>query len=105
MNGEYIKGLMNFVEKRQSNELVVFGAGACGKNIIEKYFLYDGIKFICDNDTSKWGCKLFDIPILPPKELEDIATGNILEYEADIVVGNWKVNPERFVPVDEDNAV
>jgi FkbM family methyltransferase len=46
---------MDYVEKIQSRKLVLFGAGMDAAPIISKYYRYDDIYSIWDNNPSKWG--------------------------------------------------
>ena len=67
----YLSQHMDFVEKRQDKELVIFGSGDRASQIIPKYFTYDPIKFICDNSPIKWGKHMMGIPIYSPEKLSD----------------------------------
>jgi FkbM family methyltransferase len=65
----HMKSYMDYVEKRQSRKLVLFGAGQRAPQIITDYFAHDEIEFICDNNRDKWGKTLMNIPVCPPEKL------------------------------------
>jgi len=60
---------MNFVHDRQKKSLILFGGGDRCVEFLSRYFAYDNIPFICDNNSSKWGKKIMGIPVINPEEL------------------------------------
>lgn len=58
--------------------VVCFGAGGGGKRLFEKIAeKYEVVAFV-DNDKSKWGKTLFQIPICEPAELDNIIFDRII---------------------------
>lgn len=49
-------------------KIILFGAGKYGKAALKHYGL-DNVLFFVDNNASKWGKSIFDIPVTGPEEL------------------------------------
>lgn len=50
---------------------IIFGAGSCGRNLkkgLEQYYQIN-ISAVCDNNESKWGETIDDVPIIAPQKL------------------------------------
>jgi FkbM family methyltransferase len=73
-NFGYMAAYKDYVEKIQTRKLVLFGAGDNAAYIISRYYHYDEIYAIWDNNSAKWGGKhsgLGGIPVSKP-ELTDV---------------------------------
>lgn len=69
--GKLIDSYKEYVEKIQSRKIVLFCAGKKCITILDEFFRYpyDEIAFICDNDSSKWGDKIYNLDICAPEIL------------------------------------
>lgn len=69
----YLENYKEYVENIQSRKVVIFCAGNRCLEILREYFLYpfNDIAFICDNDSRKWGNKIFNIEICNPNRLKN----------------------------------
>lgn len=80
---------MDYVEKIQTRQLVLFGGGGAAHCIIAKYYSFDGeVVKIWDNNPEKWGRKFLGVPILKP----EISEG---EHENLVVI----------ITIDDETAV
>lgn len=75
MMKSFLENYKDYVEKVQYKKVVIFCAGNRCTEILRDYFLYPfyDIAFICDNDSRKWGDKIFNIEICNPSRLKDEA--------------------------------
>lgn len=71
----FLENYKDYVEKVQYKKVVIFCAGNRCMEILRDYFCYPfpDIAFVCDNDSRKWGDKLFNIEICAPDKLKNEA--------------------------------
>lgn len=76
----FLESYKEYVENIQSKKVVIFCAGNRCLEILRDYFLYpfEDIAFICDNDSSKWGGKIFNIEIINPDRLRKEADNYVV---------------------------
>lgn len=69
----FLENYKDYVEKIQHKKVVIFCAGKKCIEILQEYFFYpfNDIAFICDNDSRKWGDKIFNIEICDPNRLKN----------------------------------
>lgn len=71
--GRFFDDYKSYVEKAQNKKLVLFCAGNRCIEIMNDYFKfpYSEISFICDNDSRKWGSKIYTVDICNPEKLKE----------------------------------
>jgi|GEM_PF-3142099 len=68
----YLAQYMEYVEKIQNKKLVLFGAGDNLHNVMMRYYRYDDIFAIWDNNPSKQGRKVMNITVTSPQFMSDV---------------------------------
>ena len=71
--GRYLESYKDYVKKIQTRKIVLFCAGKRCIEIMNGYFKYpfDEIAFICDNDSRKWGNKIYTVDICNPEAIRE----------------------------------
>ena len=69
--GQFLEDYKDYVTKIQTRKIVLFCAGQRSIDILNGFYKYpySEIAFICDNDSSKWGTKLYTLNICNPEVL------------------------------------
>jgi hypothetical protein len=83
LNGE--KQVVNFAIKKPSRlkkekkEIVIFGAGKCLTDNIDKIREFGAVRYVADNDSSKWGKKILGgLTCISPDEILKIGNAYVL---------------------------
>lgn len=71
--GKFLEDYKDYVEKIQNRKIVFFCAGNRCVEIMNEYFKFPfrEIAFICDNDSRKWGSKIYTVDICSPDVLKE----------------------------------